>query len=220
MDRLIYTAASGARALMQRQDGLAQNLANANTTGYRADEVAFRAVPVRGEGATTRVMSLEATAGFDAKSGPVQGTGRELDVAVKGAGWLSVQTPDGGEAYTRNGGLQVSADGIAPQNIQFAGKIDTNTGIFLGTGTNGQSLGGELANARTERGGDEQHAARNLCKRRHARPRADRGARHHSAGGRGGFFFLIGDDCVEHDCQGLRCPGRGEPNARRYGGFL
>lgn len=111
MDRLIYTAASGARALMQRQDGLTQNLANANTPGFRADEVAFRAVPVRGDGATTRVVSLEASAGFNAKAGPVQATGRDLDVAVKGDGWLAVQTPDGGEAYTRHGGLEVSADG-------------------------------------------------------------------------------------------------------------
>ncbi|MFD0669561.1 flagellar basal-body rod protein FlgF [Ramlibacter sp. MAHUQ-53] len=111
MDRLIYTAASGARALMQRQDGLTHNLANANTPGFRADEVAFRAVPVRGDGASTRVVSLEATAGFDAKAGAVQSTGRDLDVAVKGTGWLAVQTPDGGEAYTRHGGLEVSADG-------------------------------------------------------------------------------------------------------------
>lgn len=124
MDRLIYTAASGARALMQRQDGLTQNLANANTPGYRADEVAFRAVPVRGEGATTRVAALEATAGFDAKAGPIQATGRDLDVAVKGAGWLSVQTPDGGEAYTRNGGLEVGADGtlVAYNGLPVAGE--------------------------------------------------------------------------------------------------
>ncbi len=111
MDRLIYTAASGARALMQRQDGLTHNLANANTPGFRADEVAFRAVPVRGDGASTRVVSLEATAGYDAKAGALQSTGRDLDVAVRGNGWLAVQAPDGGEAYTRHGGLEISADG-------------------------------------------------------------------------------------------------------------
>mgnify|MGYP001233799189 CR=1 FL=1 len=82
MDRLIYTAASGARALMQRQDGLANNLANANTPGFRADEVAFRAVPVRGEGATTRVASIEASAGFDDRTGPITGTGRDLLVLL------------------------------------------------------------------------------------------------------------------------------------------
>ncbi|MBL0423328.1 flagellar basal-body rod protein FlgF [Ramlibacter sp. AW1] len=111
MDRLIYTAASAARALMQRQDGLAHNLANATTPGFRADQVAFRAVPVRGEGATTRVVALEASAGFDPRSGPVQSTGRELDVALAGEGWFALQTPEGNEAYTRHGGFEIGADG-------------------------------------------------------------------------------------------------------------
>jgi flagellar basal-body rod protein FlgF len=110
MDRLIYTAAAGARATMARQDNLTQNLANANTPGFRADQVAFRAVPVRGEGATTRVVSLEATAGFETAAGPIQTTGRNLDAAIKGEGWFAVQA-DGTEAYTRNGGFEVTAEG-------------------------------------------------------------------------------------------------------------
>lgn len=112
MDRLIYTAASGARALMLRQDGLAQNLANANTPGFRADQLAFRAVPVLGPGAPTRVVALEATAGFDEQSGPIQSTGRNLDIAVKGAGYIAVQAADGSEALTRNGGLEISPEGV------------------------------------------------------------------------------------------------------------
>src|SRR3954452_15754595 len=112
MDRLIYTAAAGARALVQRQDGIANNLANANTPGFRADQVAFRAVPVRGEGDPTRVVSLEASAGYDDTSGPIQQTGRDLDVAVMGKGYLAVQAPDGTEAYTRSGALQVSDQGV------------------------------------------------------------------------------------------------------------
>lgn len=112
MDRLIYTAASAARALMLRQDGLTQNLANANTPGFRADQVAFRAVPVRGDGVSTRVVALEASAGFADQSGPLQTTGRNLDIAVKGMGYIAVQTPDGSEAYTRNGSLEVSAEGV------------------------------------------------------------------------------------------------------------
>lgn len=111
MDRLIYTAASAARALLQRQDGLANNLANANTPGFRADLVAFRAVPVRGDGAPTRVVALEATAGFDERSGAIETTGRNLDVAVLGPGYLAVQAADGSEAYRRGGALQVAADG-------------------------------------------------------------------------------------------------------------
>lgn len=124
MDRLIYTAASGARATMLRQDNLTQNLANANVPGFRADLVAFRAVPVRGDGATTRVVSLEATAGFDDQSGPIQTTGRSLDIAVKGQGYIAVQSPDGTEAYTRNGGLEVTSEGVlvTPNGLPVAGQ--------------------------------------------------------------------------------------------------
>ncbi len=110
---MIYLSMTGAKALMQRQEALTHNLANANTTGFRADLMAFRAVPVRAEGtATTRVAALEATAGFDDAPGPIQQTGRSLDVAVNGAGWLAVQGLDGNEAYTRNGRFAVSAEGL------------------------------------------------------------------------------------------------------------
>lgn len=111
MDRLVYLAMGGAKATLQRQDTLANNLANASTNGFRAELQAFRAVPVRGDGATTRVYALESTVGYDAASGPVQSTGRALDVAVKGNAWLSVQGLDGTEAYTRNGALEVTAEG-------------------------------------------------------------------------------------------------------------
>ena len=111
MDRLIYTAMSGAKATLTRQDALANNLANAETAGFRADLSAFRAVPLRGDGAATRVHTLEATAGFDPAAGPVTQTGRPMDIAVRGPGWIAVQGLDGNEAYTRNGGLELSADG-------------------------------------------------------------------------------------------------------------
>lgn len=112
MDHVIYTAASAAKALSQRQDGIANNLANANTPGFRADLVAFRAVPVRGEGAPTRVVALESSTGFDDHSGPVMTTGRSLDIAVLGKGYIAVQTPDGSEAYTRGGSLEVGPTGV------------------------------------------------------------------------------------------------------------
>ncbi len=111
MDRLIYTAMTGAKHLLYRQDTLAQNLANANTTGYRADTVALRAVPAQGQEASTRVFTVETTTGADLKPGPMLPTGRALDVAVQGPGWLAVQSSDGTEAYTRAGSLQVGADG-------------------------------------------------------------------------------------------------------------
>ena len=111
MDRLIYLAMAGAKATMARQDVLAHNLANASTPGFRAELQAFRAVPVRGDGASTRVYALESTVGHDARPGPVQATGRTLDVAVQGGSWLAVQALDGSEAYTRSGSLQIGADG-------------------------------------------------------------------------------------------------------------
>jgi len=108
---MIYLSMSGAKATMQRQDTLANNLANASTTGFRAELQAFRAVPVLGSGASTRVYALETTTGYDATPGAVTATGRNLDVAVKGNSWLAVQAQDGTEAYTRAGSLDVSADG-------------------------------------------------------------------------------------------------------------
>jgi len=111
MDRLIYLAMSGAKATLQRQDLLANNLANASTNGFRAELQAFRAVPVRGDGASTRVFALESTVGHDGRSGPVQATGRALDVAMQGEAWLAVQALDGTEGYTRAGALQLGADG-------------------------------------------------------------------------------------------------------------
>lgn len=112
MDRMIYNAMAGAKAAMQRQEVLANNLANANTTGFRAEMASFRAVPVRGDGASTRVYALETTVGYDAKSGPLNRTDRKLDVAMKGNAWLAVQALDGTEAYTRAGGLDINAEGL------------------------------------------------------------------------------------------------------------
>ena len=111
MDRLIYTAMTGAKYLLERQATLAHNLANASTTGFRADTVGLRAVPTTGQQAGTRVFTVETTTGSDLSQGPMMSTSRSLDVAVQGSGWLAVQANDGTEAYTRNGSLQVGADG-------------------------------------------------------------------------------------------------------------
>lgn len=111
MDRLIYLSMAGAKANMQRQDVLANNLANASTPGFRAELHAFRAVPVQGSGASTRVYALETTPGYDASPGVIANTGQPLDVAMRGNAWLAVQGLDGTEAYTRGGSLEVGADG-------------------------------------------------------------------------------------------------------------
>lgn len=112
MDRMIYLSMSGAKATMQRQDVLANNLANASTVGFRSELQAFRAVPVRGDGASTRVYALETSTGYNAEAGPITSTGRKLDVALQGKAWLAVQALDGTEAYTRGGALDVTAEGL------------------------------------------------------------------------------------------------------------
>ncbi len=151
MDRLIYTSMAGAKHLLYRQDTLANNLANANTTGFRAETVALRAVPLRGAEAGTRVSTVETTLGNDFTPGPLQQTGRDLDVAVQGQGWLSVQTADGGEAYTRRGDLQVSAEGVLqlPNGLPVIGEggpitVPVNASITIGQdGTISAKLAGQ-----------------------------------------------------------------------------
>ena len=111
MDRLIYTAMTGAKHAFLQQAGVAQNLANASTTGYRAMEHKFRAVPVQGDGLPTRAFVVDASVVDVFDQGPLLATGRPLDVAVQGAGWMTVETADGREAYTRAGNLQINTNG-------------------------------------------------------------------------------------------------------------
>jgi flagellar basal-body rod protein FlgF len=111
MDRLIYLAMTGAQQLLQQQAVAAHNLANAGTTGYKAETQAFRVVPVVGPGMPTRAYALETTTGADLTSGAVQSTGRDLDVAIEGPGFFAVEARDGTEAYTRAGSFDVSPEG-------------------------------------------------------------------------------------------------------------
>jgi flagellar basal-body rod protein FlgF len=112
MDRLIYTSMSGAKYLLERQATLSNNLANASTTGFRADTVGLRAVPAVSPQSGTRVFTVETTTGADFSQGLLMETGRTLDAAIQGQGWFAVQNTDGSEAYTRNGALQVGPDGV------------------------------------------------------------------------------------------------------------
>jgi len=109
---MIYVAMTGANHILGQQAAVAHNLANASTNGYRAAASAFRAVPVQGDGLPTRTFVVDSTPGANFTPGPLQSTGRDLDVAVQGPGWIAVQTNDGSEAYTRNGSLQISSNGL------------------------------------------------------------------------------------------------------------
>ncbi|MEM7375898.1 MAG: flagellar basal-body rod protein FlgF [Pseudomonadota bacterium] len=112
MDKAIYVAMTGAKANMLAQANNSHNLANVNTTGFRADVDRFVSEPVYGAGHPTRVYSEGETAGYNRSNGTLQQTGRTLDVGIANEGWLAVQTADGGEAYTRRGDLQIQADGL------------------------------------------------------------------------------------------------------------
>jgi flagellar basal-body rod protein FlgF len=102
---------TGAKQIMQAQAVNNHNIANVNTIGFRADAVSFVSQPIYGIGYPTRVNAVASDAGTDFSSGVMQSTGRDLDVAVNGKGYIAVRGKDGKEAYTRAGDLRVSAEG-------------------------------------------------------------------------------------------------------------
>lgn len=112
MDKMLYVAASGARQIMQAQAVNANNLANATTTGFQADLAAARSQPLEGAGYPTRVYVDSQPGGTEFTKGSIHTTGRDLDVAVDGQGWIAVQAADGSEAYTRAGNLRISPGGM------------------------------------------------------------------------------------------------------------
>lgn len=115
MDRLIYVAMTGASQTMAKQAAVAHNLANVSSTGYRAEEHRLRAAQVIAStpGALpTRAFTVDASTHSNLASGPMQYTGRSLDVAVQGPGWIAVTLPDGSEGYTRDGSLQLDVNGV------------------------------------------------------------------------------------------------------------
>ena len=111
MDRMLYVAMTGAKETLRAQGVNNHNLANLSTNGFRADLAAFQSRAVDGTGYASRVYATNGTVGWDSTSGALLTTGRDLDVAVNGQGFIAVQGPDGREAYTRAGNLQIDATG-------------------------------------------------------------------------------------------------------------
>ena len=112
MDKFLYVAMSGAKQGMNALAVRANNLANANTDGFKSDMTQARAMQAFGEGLPTRVFSMIESPGTNFSSGPIKSTGRDLDIAIKGDGWIAVQAADGSEAYTRAGGLKFDNTGL------------------------------------------------------------------------------------------------------------
>jgi flagellar basal-body rod protein FlgF len=120
MDRMIYLAANGAKQVMNRQASHTHMLANASTTGFKAALSAARAQPVFGDGLNSRVFTMAEEPGMDLSAGPIRATGRDLDVAINGTGWIAVQSRDGGEAYTRAGDLRITPTGQLTNGAGYA----------------------------------------------------------------------------------------------------
>jgi flagellar basal-body rod protein FlgF len=111
MDRGLYVAMTGAKQIMQAQAVNNHNIANLSTIGFRADSVFFDSKPIYGPGYATRVNAVAGDAGTDFSSGTMESTGRDLDIAVNGKGFIAVRGTDGKEAYTRAGDLRLSPEG-------------------------------------------------------------------------------------------------------------
>ena len=111
MDRLIYTALSGASQTLYEQQISANNLANVNTNGFRADMAMATNDKVKGGGFDTRYMAQEGASGVNDSTGVAEKTERPLDVAIQGAGYIAVQDKNGNEVYTRNGNIQQDDQG-------------------------------------------------------------------------------------------------------------
>lgn len=112
MDRLVHTALSAMRGSVQRQAAMANNIANANTVGFRSEISTAQALWLQGAGLDSRALTTQEVLGADMRAGTVTETGRDLDVSLDNDALLAVQAPNGEEAYTRRGDLQVSPSGL------------------------------------------------------------------------------------------------------------
>jgi flagellar basal-body rod protein FlgF len=131
MDRMLYVAMSGASQTLAGQAVNANNLANASTTGFRADLLNFVRYDLQGPGYPTRIYSLADHTNVDGTPGSKLETGNDMDVAIDGDGWIAVQAPDGSEAYTRAGNLKISANGTLITGAGHPVKGDSGSAIAI-----------------------------------------------------------------------------------------
>jgi flagellar basal-body rod protein FlgF len=111
MDKGIFVAMTGASAALKAQAGVAHNLANIDTVGFKAELAATKAFPIEGAGLRSRIDTNVERGQFDGAAGPLIDTGEELDIALRPGYWLAVQDSSGREAYTRAGDMHLNANG-------------------------------------------------------------------------------------------------------------
>lgn len=112
MDRALYLSMTGAKSSLAAQATNANNLANASTSGFRADIERFSSLPVYGPGHPSRVYAQDDAVGYNSEVGSLIQTGRSMDLGIAGEGWFAVSSADGSEAYTRRGDLRIDAGGL------------------------------------------------------------------------------------------------------------
>lgn len=142
MDRSVYVAMTGATQIMRAQEAVSHNLANASTVGFKSELSAFQSVPVLGDGSPSRINAVAQGIGQSANQGSSITTGRSLDVSVRGAGWITVQSLDGSEGYTRAGDLQLTSDGQLTDSrgnavMGSSGPITISPSTEISIGTDG-----------------------------------------------------------------------------------
>ena len=112
MDRALYLSMTGAKSSLAAQATNANNLANASTSGFRADIERFSSMPVYGPGHPSRVYAQDDAVGYNSEVGSLIQTGRSMDLGIAGEGWFAVSAADGSEGYTRRGDLRVDSGGL------------------------------------------------------------------------------------------------------------
>lgn len=150
MDRMIYTALTGMNAALARQRAVASNLANAQTTGFRAETFSLKPLTLRGPQLEARAMTEGAVRGADMSAGRVVPTGRPLDIAVRGGALIALQATDGSEVYSRRGDLTVGVGGVLENGdgrpvIGEAGPITVPPGREVTIATDGSVLAADPA---------------------------------------------------------------------------
>ncbi|PUE41808.1 flagellar basal body rod protein FlgF [Limnohabitans sp. Bal53] len=127
MDRLVFTSNATIKEQATARQVLVNDLANVSTTGFKSSyDVALQSVKVEGAGFDTRYQAQSLARDLIRMDpGPVMATGRPMDVAMAGSAVLTVQAPNGDQAFTRRGDLKV--------NIQ--GQLENGSGhLVLGEG--------------------------------------------------------------------------------------
>lgn len=145
MDRLIFTAFSGMDASMVRQRVIASNMANSQTIGFRAEQLQFTPMTLKGDSLEVRAMNEGEVRSASMAPGALTETGNPLDIAMTGDALLAVQADDGEEAYTRRGDLSIGASGVLQNGegkpvIGESGPITIPPGGVVSIGPDGQVL--------------------------------------------------------------------------------